>query len=275
MPILSFLKKAAGFITERILPPKITREPILTGIGKVLEWQRRSDEAAHQKLILTVKKYYPDIDAEKSAEKMEELGLMTIGTVAGMKQISTRASRLIKEAARKGISSKTIAKIGKIPEEKLTPLVPKVKPPRIKPSPPPLETPEFAATPISNPIAKLTELLKKAKPLRKGLERKYTAERAVRIAKVDEFINTQIDKVGGEEGYAKILSKLKGELAKPEAKIRFEPLKSKLTEAELKDLYIRTWKHPYLDNWEKISSANELSKLLGGEIPTAKGLFLL
>ncbi len=151
---------------------------------------------------------------------------------------------------------------------------PPIKPP-IPPSPAPIEMPQFAREPVGDPIAKLNALLKEAKPLRKGLETAYTTERAKRIADVERFINEQIDQVGGEEGYAKILAKLKGELVSPEAKIAFEPIKDKLTEAELKDLFIRTWKHPYLDNWEKISAANGLMNLLGGGIPQPKQLVLL
>ncbi len=152
--------------------------------------------------------------------------------------------------------------------------VPPVKPP-IPPSPAPIEMPQFAGKLVGDPIAKLNTLLKEAKPIRKGLEKAYTEERGKRISEVDRFINEQIDQVGGEEGYAKILVKMKGELVKPEAKIAFEPLKEKLTEEELKALYIRTWKHPYLDNWEKLSAANGLSGLLGGVIPQPKQLVLL
>jgi len=148
------------------------------------------------------------------------------------------------------------------------------KPP-IKPPPPPSESPLFAGKPVGDPIAKLNELLKQAKPIRRKIETAYTAERAKRIAKVDEFIQDTIDKVGGEEGYKIILSKLKGTLLPPEGKIAFEPIKAKLSADELKALYIRTWKHPYLDNWEKISAADGLTDLLTGAIPQPKQLVLL
>ena len=155
---------------------------------------------------------------------------------------------------------------------------PPIKPP-IPPSPPQPEMPEFMGKKpkglLEDPITKLNELLKRAKPLRKKLEKEYTAERAKRIANVEKFINEQIDKVGGEEGYAKILAKLKGELVSPEAKVAFEPIKEKLTEDQIKELFKRTWKHPYLDNWEKISTASGLMDLLSGGIPKPKQLILI
>jgi len=124
---------------------------------------------------------------------------------------------------------------------------------------------------ITDPVDKLNELIKKAKPLRGRLETKYTEERAKRIKEVERVI----DEVGGEEGYRIALSKLKGELVKPETKITFEPIKDKLSKPELDNLYNSTFKHPYLDEWEKISAASELTKLLQGELPTPKGLVLL
>jgi len=147
--------------------------------------------------------------------------------------------------------------------------------PPIPPTPPPSEMPQFAPEPDIDPVVRLTELIKQAKPARKAIEKAYTAERAKRIGEVEKFIEDTIDTVGGEEGYRMILSKLKGELVPPEAKIVFEPIKEKLTQEQLKSLYVRTWKHPYLDNWEKISAADGLTNLLMGEIPQAKKLVLL
>jgi hypothetical protein len=145
----------------------------------------------------------------------------------------------------------------------------------IKPPPPPVEPPEFVGKPVGDPIPKLNELLKQAKPMRRKIEMAYTVERAKRIGEVEKFIEDTVDKVGGEEGYRMILSKLKGQLLPPEAKIAFEPVKNKLTAEELKALYIRTWKHPYLDNWEKISTADGLTDLLAGAIPQPHQLVLL
>jgi len=137
------------------------------------------------------------------------------------------------------------------------------------PIPPSPLTKEMAKEPIGDPIAKLNELIKQAKPLRGRLETEYTKERARRIAEVERAI----DEIGGEQGYIVALSKLKGKLG--ETKGAFEPVEDKLTKPELDDLYDRTFKHPFLDEWEKISAANELTNLLSGELPTPKGLVLL
>jgi len=145
----------------------------------------------------------------------------------------------------------------------------------IPPTPPPTEIPEFKGEPTKDPVARLSELIKEAEPARKVIEQQYTAERSKRITQVEKFIEEQIDQVGGEEGYRAILGKLKGELIAPEAKIRFEPIKDKLTQSEIKDLFVRTWKHPYLDNWEKINAADGLTRLLSGDIPQPNQLVLL
>jgi len=146
----------------------------------------------------------------------------------------------------------------------------KVEPtkPPIPPSPP--TKAEMAGEPIGDPIARLNELIKQAKPRRGRLETEYTKERARRIAEVERAI----DEIGGEKGYIVALSKLKGKLV-PTSKYLFEPIKDKLSQPEIDALYNRTFKHPYLDEWEKISAANELTKILSGELPTPKGLVLL
>jgi len=141
----------------------------------------------------------------------------------------------------------------------------------IPPSPPPTEIPQMAAKPVGDPVVKLNELLKRAKPLRGRLETKFTQERAKRIRAVERAI----ENIGGEQGYIVALSKLKGELAPTTAKTRFEPLKEQLSKEELNALYNRIFKHSYLDNWEKVSAANEFTNLLRGELPTPKGLTLL
>ena len=123
---------------------------------------------------------------------------------------------------------------------------------------------------IGDPIAKLKELITQAKPLRGKLDKLYSEERGKRIAQVEKAI----DEIGGEKGYIVALSKLKGELA-PGRKVMYESIKDKLSQEDLDSLYNMTFKHPFLDEWEKVSAANELTKLFAGEIPTPKGLELL
>jgi hypothetical protein len=82
-----------------------------------------------------------------------------------------------------------------------------------------------------------------------------------------------MDKVGGEEGYAKILSMLEGELA--DTKSLFEPLKNKLNNVELDAIYKAAFKHPYLNNFEKITVADGVKRVLSGTMPQPKQLVLM
>lgn len=155
----------------------------------------------------------------------------------------------------------------------IPPRVPPIIPPRVPPSDVPITPDE--PEPEINPIDKLNELIRKAKPMRGAIERAYTEERGKRIAQIDEFIKDNIDNVGGEEGYKAIVAKLKGELISPEAKLKFEPVKDKLTQDDIKSLYLKTWKHPYLTNWEKVTSATGLTDLFMGKIPPPSTLVLM
>jgi Skp family chaperone for outer membrane proteins len=142
--------------------------------------------------------------------------------------------------------------------------------PPVEPPIPPTTTPTGDSE-VGNPIDKLNELIKKAKPLRSKLQAEYTKERGKRIAEVERVIT----EVGGEKGYELALSKLKGELARPESKAIYEGVKEKLTQEETDSLYNTIFKHPYIDEWEKVSASAELTKLFQGELPTPKGLVLL
>lgn len=155
------------------------------------------------------------------------------------------------------------------------PTIPPTEPPTIPPRVPPSDVPKIPGEPEIDPIDKLNELIKAAKPMRGEIERAYSEERGKRIAEVDKFIKDTIDTVGGEEGYKAVLSKLKGELIDPEAKPRFEPVEDKLTEEELKSLYLKTWNHQYLNTFEKVTSAKGLTDLFMGEIPPPSTLVLM
>lgn len=142
----------------------------------------------------------------------------------------------------------------------------------IKPSPALMtKTKGFIEKPIADPVDKLTALIKQSKPKRGALEKQYTAERARRIKEVE----TILAEGQGEAGYVRALSKLKGKLASDDSKVVFDPIKEKLSQPEVNDLFNRIFKHPYLDEFEKISASNEVTKLFVGELPTPKGLTLL
>lgn len=220
------------------------------------------------------------LEAYKTLTKYPELK-ERLSVIAQNKKISltSKITNYIKDLLPKEIpvtkkvpTQTLVAEKGIISKE-LQPLTQEVKPIRtpIPPSPPVKDLPQMAGKPIEDPIKKLNDLLKEAKPLRGKLERAYTAERAKRISEVERVI----DEVGGEKGYAIALSKLKGELVSKEAKVAFEPVKEKLSKESVDALYNLTFKHPYLDNWEKVNSAEALTKLFTGQLPTEKQLVLL
>jgi len=146
---------------------------------------------------------------------------------------------------------------------------PKALPKRIIPP-----TPPKAVSIATDAVSELNNALKTAKPLRGELQKTFTAERARRMAQVDSFIKNQIDNFSGEESYAKILSKMKGELA-PDSKTVFAPIKKKLTKEQVSDLFKTALKHPYLTNFEKVSTSDGLLRLLEGSLPQPKQLVLM
>lgn len=255
-----------------VKPPAITKELPIKGITKELE-----------PLAKEARKYG---SAKEWMKKMthtdnliflqENLNMGRDFTYGGTKPGTTKAEwrENTFKPALTDFYNQAVRGVEKVKPEITPPIKPPVIPP-IPPTPPSPQLPQFAGKPREDPIPRLTELIKEAKPLRKEIEKVYTVERAKRIAKVERFIEEKIETVGGEEGYKMVLSKLKGELVSPEAKLKFEPIKEKLTSQQLKDIYLRTWQHPYLDNWEKISAANGLTDLLQGALPQPKQLVLL
>lgn len=266
--------KSARYILEKGTTEKI---PIIPRFIKKIQ-------DAAKNLILPLEQYGKGFQVSPIAERMglpgymqPRGGLAITPRVGGEGEMAKRVGELTKQ----GLTPAKIAKQLNITEPAVKSFlgivraIPTELQPPIPSTPVPQEVLEISGKPIKDPIIKLNELLKQAKPARKGLEKAYTEERAKRIAQVESFIDKNIDQIGGEEGYRNILAKLKGELVAPEAKIKFEPIKDKLTKEQLKSLYIRTWKHPYLDSWEKISAADGFSRLLTGEIPRPKQLVLL
>ncbi len=281
---------------EISLTPENLSEQILTSLPKNIQEETTQSVAKIKKKIQNVIKR--DIAKPRKEKLLEELRMQKLNTIAEqLTKIAEIAPRLItpKQQAyihilkEKGLLSEQqyrhLMKLfitGKQREAYYTPTgrlrewvtkaepKPPVKPP-IPPTPPEDIPHPQASIPPEDPIKKLNELLKETKPIRGIIERAYTAERAKRIAEVERAI-TQI---GGEKGYAIALSKLKGALLEPGAKIVFEPLKEKLPKETIDALYNMTFKHPYLDEWEKISAADGLTKLLTGEVPQPKQLLLL
>lgn len=120
-----------------------------------------------------------------------------------------------------------------------------------------------------NPVQKITQALKEAKPIRAKQEALYTAERTKRVGAVVEA-----GKAGGEQGYFNQLGALKGELPK----VQFTGIRDKIAQPDIDSLFNTIEAHPNLLPLEKVTAKTGLAKLLGeegGAVPTEGQLKLL
>lgn len=119
-----------------------------------------------------------------------------------------------------------------------------------------------------NAIQKLIAAIKGAAKPRAALEEAYTTERATRAAKASEVM----EQGKGQKGYFETLGKLAGELA-PDKK-SFEPL-TDIGQSDVDSLFNQIQLSPNLDVYERVTAANGLQKILGGQIPQKSQLALL
>lgn len=121
-----------------------------------------------------------------------------------------------------------------------------------------------------DPVQKVIEALKAAKPVRNQQESIYTKERAQRMARALSMRG----KAGGEKGFFAELSQLKGEMTKAE----FESIRSKLNQKDIDHLFNMVTDEPSLGFWEQVTARTALGKLMGehgGKVPTKGELALL
>ena len=116
-------------------------------------------------------------------------------------------------------------------------------------------------------IDKITEAIKKAKPLRKEQEAILTAERARQTARIAAVGK----RVKGEKGFFAQLGQLKGKISKKQ----FEPIRGKIKQTDIDDLFNTIEKADDLLPFEKITTKGSLAKLLDGSIPTRNEMELL
>ncbi len=123
---------------------------------------------------------------------------------------------------------------------------------------------------IQDSVAKLTQALKDAKPLRKVQEELYSVERGKRIGKMQEVR----EQVGGEAGFHEELKTLKGQLPK----VDFESLRGKIVQEDIDNLFNAVAQSKNIGEYEKISARTGLSKMFaenGAQVPTNSELKLL
>ena len=122
---------------------------------------------------------------------------------------------------------------------------------------------------ISDPVQKIINALKEAKPLRGKQEKIYSQIRSQQA----EAIAAIGREMKGEETYFKQLGQLKGELPK----VQFESIRSKLKQEDIVALFNKI-EQSSLPVFEKIHAKSGLAKLLGAEggaVPQQSELALL
>lgn len=121
-----------------------------------------------------------------------------------------------------------------------------------------------------DPITKITQALKEAGPIRSEQEALYTQERRRRAGILKNISETQ----EGEAGFISKLKSLKGEM--PHA--TFEGIREKISQSDLDFAFSLINSNRALNEFEKVSAANGLRKLLGetgGLVPAQNELDLL
>jgi len=120
-----------------------------------------------------------------------------------------------------------------------------------------------------DPVKRIIQALKEAKPIRAEQEALMKAERGKRIAKA----KAMGEEMGGEAGFYAQLGSLKGKLPKAQ----FESLRGKITQQDIDFLFDRI-RQSEMNDWDKISAQTGLGKIFGefgGQVPTESELKLL
>lgn len=126
------------------------------------------------------------------------------------------------------------------------------------------------ATPQGDPIARITQALKDAKPIRESQEKLYSKIRSERLGKA----LAMGQKVKGEKGFYAQLGALKGELPKAQ----FESLRKTVSQDDLNQIMERLRTSPRLTGYKQITAQQAMLKLFaqeGGDVPTRSELSLL
>jgi hypothetical protein len=126
-----------------------------------------------------------------------------------------------------------------------------------------------SSTDIIDPIEKITNALKVAKPLEQEQGKIYSQIRSKQAGALTGIG----EQMGGESAYYKKLGQLKGEMPK----VQFESIRKSVTQEDINEIFNRVEKSN-LSVFEKVSAQGALTKLLGaqgGSVPTKSELLLL
>lgn len=132
-----------------------------------------------------------------------------------------------------------------------------LKKPKVSP------TPQELLTEQTNPVPKIIQALKEAKPIRSQQELLYQIERSKRAGQIVQAGQS----IPGEQGYFSQLKAAKGELPK----VQFEGIRGKISQTDIDNLFSMTRNSPAVQGYDQLTAQSGLSKLLGAEggaVPT-------
>jgi len=121
-----------------------------------------------------------------------------------------------------------------------------------------------------DPVQKVINILKEAKPLRGVQERLYSKARSAKLAKMEGVAQ----KTTGEAGFYAEKGALKGELPK----VEFESIRKQIGQKDIDSLFNKVKSSSLLTEWEKIPAREGLAKIFGesgGKVPTKNEIKLL
>ena len=119
---------------------------------------------------------------------------------------------------------------------------------------------ELPTEPPEDPVVKLSNLLREAKPVRAETQALYSKELAKRAKALSGIQSRGL----GREGYYKQLSAMKGELPKS----AFDPPEASLSPSDMDGLHNRIDGVAHLRPFEKLNAHEALDKTLLGQLPT-------
>ncbi len=135
----------------------------------------------------------------------------------------------------------------------------------------PSKTPKTQVPPEEIPMPsagqQIYDALVEAKPLRKEQEVLYTKERGQKMA-------IGLEKAGELKGRERAEAFRKAQAGAME-KLQFEPIKGKVSNKAMEEMYDVIWDSPAITEWERLSANEGLTKLLEGKVPQEGEIILL